>query len=1183
MAGIGIPELTVDDLAAIQSKAWRARHKWYNIGLQLGLKADDLDCIHGPDDNCFREMLKQWLRQKGIEKTWDKLSKALQSETVNYGDFAESIATQTESATNRVDHDPTPEHHNKSNVGNASKLNDNQKSNQYADHSAEHDQCTAMLESPAIEKPKRRGFICPCGQCSIEQFLETGCPPQLSSKPYPFLDTESLTDHERYDLIFKLNEETKSILSEFSNLINHMIKSFKEQEVEPQDIRSSTLSCASHCSGILKGTKTINDIIDALIENGYLSFYHYYIAKHLIKQWFKGNATCGQTTVTNYQPLDIYETKFYQFCKRSIFEVPQGVFARNPPDGEILAFKVTSEMARSEFNTDRPLPSTFVETSSKVLNLTLEDTITIQGRIATSLGLKNKWSLIFLRASKGCIELNFSISTLLYQELKPQLNITEATELDRKTGIISLEASGIHLLCGPPSKPYVSEVTNDSVTLKWSKPEYTGLHPPTGYRIYCRSTTDRPDTEWMMNTEGPVESLVVKNPSTHKGSFIVQAINEIGAGVMSEESDLMILTTSTDRDIPSGLVSYLCAAEKNSPTPITEFTFTSTDPAYPLSTGGSTTDQSDKWMMNTKDPIESLVVRNPSTDKGSYIVQAINENGAGVTSTPFMAEDSTAYEIWTRLCHSSYNETFSQHIDLPTLIPCLYEEGLIDHRSKIANEKRSISDRIGCLLDLLKNGGPETCGEFIQALEKEDEHLGHRYIQDLIRGYKHVDKEEIALSSRIRKRIEENIVTGELFTKMNLEASLAGHMYSEKLMTEDQLVALRNCVTTTERNKMILELLNSKGPLAYIKFLHCLKEDAADSNQAVHQELFRLICNDESVEIKVTSVYRKRKARESEEVTVTKRDPIRLEIEGELVTEDYLKVIQYIRLLHNKGQWDAVDKLVKGCENRNADFYVAVLLESCTGFITRIRPDKVEETVRKARELCKNITNNCNTFLRGRCEWILANLYRYTKENDKALEHIIMARDIQSNIKAGEDSALCNYCYACILMESLANRFNSDEYKEAKTSLELAIDHANSGDFGLNIAHLRIRLAQLYLGSSPQSRGTRTDEESLKKARSSLDAVSQDTIAIRIQCIYYYTESDLYRSSGEIEKAKHSAQKALSIAKKNNFFMEIEWITGHSILCDHKIASSPATLKRPGDEAKYKTFVLIDLVLMRGG
>lgn len=486
-----------------------------------------------------------------------------------------------------------------------------------------------------------------------------------------------------------------------------------------------------------------------------------------------------------------------------------------------------------------------------------------------------------------------------------------------------------------------------------------------------------------------------------------------------------------------------------------------------------------------------------------------------------------------------------KYTNLSILVPCLEEEDLIDHRSKIADEERSPSDRIDCLLELLQKGGPEICGKFIQVLEEEDEHMGHRYILDLIRGCKYAEDDEIALSSKLRERVGERDITDKLLSNMDLE-TLAGRMYSEKLVTEDELETLRSWnLTTGVRNKMILKILDTKGPLAYLMFLHCLKEDSVDFEQVTGLELFKLICNDESVEIEVTSACRKRKARESEEITVTKRVPIRLEIEGELITDKYLKVIQNIRLHHNKGEWDAVDRIVASCKEESADFYVAVRLESCTGFITCKRPDKVEETVKKARKLCSKITNNCNTFLRGRCEWTLAKLYRYTKENDKALNHIIMARHIQYNIKAGEDTALSNYCYACILLESLAKKFDPYQDREAKRSLELAIEHASSGDFGLDVAHPKIRLAQLYLGSSPQSPGTKTDDSSLNKARSSLESVGQNLqdLAIRTQCIYYYTESDLHRNSGEPDKAIHSAQKALDIAKKNNFETEIELIT----------------------------------------
>ena len=478
---------------------------------------------------------------------------------------------------------------------------------------------------------------------------------------------------------------------------------------------------------------------------------------------------------------------------------------------------------------------------------------------------------------------------------------------------------------------------------------------------------------------------------------------------------------------------------------------------------------------------------------------------------------------------------------MSALIPHLCEEGLIDLQSKIADESQSIIERTECLLALLVKGGPKNCTKFLEALQKEDQHMGHKYILALLSGHEYADEDEVTNSLRIRKHIGETAIREVLLKGMKLETALIDHLFNEMLVTEDEFEMLLNCDTQTERNEMVLKILNTKGPTAHLKFAQCLHKE---STHVTHHDLFKLICNDETLELHILSMNRKRKSREDDEVSVTKRVPIRLEIEGELVTEEYLKVIHDIRFHHNQGEWDAVDKIVEDCAVKNVEFYVAVMLESCTGFITCKRSDKVEETVKRARELCSQITNNCNTFLRGRCEWTLAKLYRYTKEDDKALEHIIMARHIQFNIKAGEDTALCNYCYACILLESLAVKFDSYKDKEAKRSLELAIEHASSGDYGLDVAHPKIRLAQLYLGSSPQSPGTKTDHDSLMKAQSSLDSVAQDleTLAVRTQCIYYYTESDLYRNSGEQDRAKHSAQKALDIAEVNKFNTEIELV-----------------------------------------
>ena len=176
----------------------------------------------------------------------------------------------------------------------------------------------------------------------------------------------------------------------------------------------------------------------------------------------------------------------------------------------------------------------------------------------------------------------------------------------------------------------------------------------------------------------------------------------------------------------------------------------------------------------------------------------------------------------------------------------------------------------------------------------------------------------------------------------------------------------------------------------------------------------------------------------------------------------------------------------------------------------------------------------------GRCEWVLAKLYRYTKEMDKALECIQKAAEHQSGIESGEDAALTNYCHACILLERLSNpdrcSCTSKDRKNAENYLERAIFYASQHEeYGLDLSHPRIRLAQLYLGSSPSQPGEIHDSESISRAGSSLEAVENfDSLAPRTKCIFYFTKSDLVYTNSKTE-ARHFAQLALDIAKDNEF------------------------------------------------
>lgn len=485
--------------------------------------------------------------------------------------------------------------------------------------------------------------------------------------------------------------------------------------------------------------------------------------------------------------------------------------------------------------------------------------------------------------------------------------------------------------------------------------------------------------------------------------------------------------------------------------------------------------------------------------------------------------------------------TVIKYLNHLVLIPCLCEQELgeffIDQVLKGTKGAEAVVSRLERL-------GPSVMPQFLNALEAEYQHLGHEYILCLLTDEVYADLEEVRISSKIRERIHSLSVLDQVKLGLQLKTALIPHLMTKHLLTEDEENMLLNNGTELDRNSTLLDLLDTKGPTAHLLFVECLK---AEDSHRTHLELYNLICGGEERQIPdvaSSSINRKRKASHHSKVSVTKRHPDRLKIDGKLDKDEYLNVIQKVRSYHLHGEWDAVDRIVEESAKKSKDFNVAVLLESCTGFITQQQGDKVKKTVERARKLCSHITNNCYFYLKGRCEWTLAKLYRYTKELPKALHCIRTARQIQYNVRAGEDTALTNYCYGCILLETLAaaKKYDPEMEKEAQKSLELAIAHASSGDYGLDLSHPKIRLAQLYIGSSSHLSGIHKNPDRLRKAHASLKSVNFSKLAPRTQCIYYYTECDLNMARGNMDAAICSAKNALLIASQNNFAEEVELV-----------------------------------------
>ena len=306
--------LTISNISKVLENVWDARQKWYNIGIQLKLKTSDLDVIRLPGnpspDECVVEMLKFWLRRGGA--TWEALIDALKHKTVGYPILANQIATN------------------------------------FAVGSLAADRSEGVLTNKGIELSSKPGFKCPkCGNCSFKEYLEGNCPKFNSAasadSTFPYLDVENLTENEVLTLQVQLRQGTRTIITDFSNLVFHMRESFKHNNIDPQDVATTALgtaTCESSTVALMetldvRNLNSVNVLMGHLLQNGYISFFNYHIVQDLISRY---------GTDKDKEKLGEYETKFKMFCKRSVFEVPTYIFGTVPSDGEILAFKVTSEM-----------------------------------------------------------------------------------------------------------------------------------------------------------------------------------------------------------------------------------------------------------------------------------------------------------------------------------------------------------------------------------------------------------------------------------------------------------------------------------------------------------------------------------------------------------------------------------------------------------------------------------------------------------------------------------------------------------------------------------------------------------------------------------------------------------------------------------------------------------------------
>jgi len=248
---------------------------------------------------------------------------------------------------------------------------------------------------------------------------------------------------------------------------------------------------------------------------------------------------------------------------------------------------------------------------------------------------------------------------------------------------------------------------------------------------------------------------------------------------------------------------------------------------------------------------------------------------------------------------------------------------------------------------------------FIQCLQDDEQHLGHRYLAALLQESPFASNDVLSASSTVKKRMLE--MTDDM-KDLDIGA-IVPYLRREELLTDSEFDLLQN-YNESCHNKILrlLSWLDTKGPTAHYLFARCLRDE---SDHRTHKELFDKL---------TTGILPQLFDIHDEVPRLISKVPV----QDNLTTAVYLDKIRKLRRLHLEGEWDEADLLVDECITSKTQYSVdvrtAILLESCTGWITRRQEKKVSSCVKQAKKMCKEIESNNSAALLGRCEWALAKL-----------------------------------------------------------------------------------------------------------------------------------------------------------------------------------------------------------------
>ena len=260
---------------------------------------------------------------------------------------------------------------------------------------------TTTTDCDAKESESDIKFQCPCGECSLETYLQDGCPKSC----IPYLGMTTLSEGDRENLNYMLQNDIQKIMKSFGNLSNGICDSLIRQGVTVEKLVRVAVNFNHSLHDKLIGSTSVDQVFTHLTQE--MSFFNHEILEDIIN-------VLGDKDDKDH--LDDYFKEFKEFCKRKVFEIEPGC---------CTCWQRLSQLERKKLF--------IVVLPTGENTMLLEDAVSIKKILAKVLGVPPA-TLHLHQIDMGSVILVFSVPDCIAAELFPLPN--EKMGLLKAKGIV---------------------------------------------------------------------------------------------------------------------------------------------------------------------------------------------------------------------------------------------------------------------------------------------------------------------------------------------------------------------------------------------------------------------------------------------------------------------------------------------------------------------------------------------------------------------------------------------------------------------------------------------------------------------------------------------------------------------------------------------------------------------------